>query len=107
MELKDIKEYRDKVRAAQVEAGAKMYLDRIFSNLKVILYEAFPNTIFYMCNEIIIAKYNNKNNYFYYDVEIHKVLKFEFGINEYKINELLADVVKKHLKINSETFLII
>ena len=34
MELKDIKEYRDKVRAAQYEAGAKMFLDRIFSNLE-------------------------------------------------------------------------
>ena len=104
MELKDIKEYRDKVRAAQFEAGAKMFLDRIFSKLEVILSDEYPDFIFYKFNNEIIAEYNKKINYFYYDYDkIHKVLSSEFEFRKQKINELILDKVEEHLKYGCET----
>ena len=104
MNLQDIKEYRDKVRAAQFEAGAKMFLDRIFSNLEEKLYKKYPNSIFYKFNTEILAEYNKKANYFYYHYEkIYQVLTSEFGINEVKINELIVGKVEEHLKFRGVT----
>ena len=95
-----IKEYRDKIRAAQFEAGAKMFMDKIFSNLEEKLSDKYPDSIFYMFNDEVIAQYNKKYNYFYYHYyKIYKVLKLEFGLNNVKINELIEDKVEEHLKI--------
>lgn len=97
MELQDIKEYRDKVRAAQYEAGAKMFLDRIFSNLKVI---STNGRYYFEFNDEIIADYDKITKYFYYHYDkIYQVLKLEFGFNDIKINELLVNKVNEHLKI--------
>ena len=104
MELKDIKEYRDKVKAAQFEAGAKMFLDRIFSNLEVKLDDKYTDSIFYEFNNEVVFEYDKKTNYFYYDYDkIYKVLLSEFGLNYIKINELIVDKVEEHLKFRGVT----
>ena len=99
MELKNIKEYRDKVRASQYEAGAKMFLDRIFSNLEVKLSNEYPDFIFYKFNNKLIVWYEKKSKYFYYNYDkIYKVLELEFGFKEQKIKELIICKVEEHLK---------
>ena len=104
MKLNDIKEYRDKVRAAQFEAGAKMFLNKIFSNLEVKLSDNYPDSIFYKFNNEVIAEYHKKYNYFYYHYyKIYQVLSSEFVINDVKINELIVYKVEEHLKISGVT----
>ena len=97
--LQDIKEYRDKVRAAQFEAGAKMFLDRFFSNLEVKLSDNYSNIIFYKFNNEIIAYYNKERKYFHYHYyKIYEVLKLEFKLNEYIIYDLIGRKVEEHMK---------
>ena len=97
--LKDIKEYRDKVRSAQFEAGAKMFMDRIFSNLEEKLFDKHPNLIFYKFDNEIIAEYDKINKYFFYDYcKIYRVLQKELGFNDIKIKELIVSKVEEHLK---------
>ena len=100
MNLQDIKEYRDKVRAAQFEAGAKMFLDKRLSNLETKLSDNYYNFIFYIFNNVTIYAYDKINNYFYYDYDkIYQVLTLEFGFDEHKIKELMVDKVEEHLEI--------
>ena len=104
MNLKDIKEYRNKVKAAQFEAGAKMFLDRIFSNFEVKLEDCFPDTIFYESNNKLIAEYHKKNKNFYYNYNrIYRILIEEFKLTDFKINELIVGKVEEHLKFNEIT----
>ena len=94
MNLQDIKENRDKVRAAQFEAGAKMFLDKIFSKLS----DDYPNSIFYSLNNEIVAEYNDINFYYSYK-DIFIILSSEFRLNEVKIKELVTCKAGEHLKL--------
>ena len=102
IELQEIKEYRDKIRSAQFEAGAKMFLDRIFSNLEEIKIKDFPHLTFYIFNNEIIVEHDIKHKDFYYHYDkIHQVLEIEFRLKEQKINELMVSKISEHLKINN------
>lgn len=99
MELKDLKEYRDKVKKAQYEAGAKMFIDKLFHNFEINLCNYF---IFYKFNNNIIAYYDKEKNYFFYDYsKIYQVLESEFGLNFPTINSYITLKVEEHLKIKN------
>lgn len=99
MTLQDIKEYRNRVKAAQYKAGAKMYMDKIFSNLEEKLSDKHPNLIFYKFDNEIIAECDKRNKYFCYHYnKIYKALK-EFELNDFQINELITSKVEEYLKL--------
>ena len=99
MELQDIKEYREKVKAAQFEAGAKMFLEKLISNLEV---SEDKTDVYYTINNEIIVEYSKKENSIYYDYyKIHEVLEKVFNLDEIKIKSLVLNIMKIHLKIMS------
>ena len=99
--MNDIRSYKYNIKKAQYEAGAKMFIDRIFSNLEVKLSKKYPAYIFYKLNNEVVAIYNKENYYFYYHyIKIYNVLELEFGFYEDKIDDLIFDKVKEYLKFD-------
>ena len=100
--LKKIKKERKKVKISQNLTAANMFLDKIFSNLKVKKSKKFFNYTFYYYNNELIAQYHrNFNHFFYHYAKIYLVLHLEFKLNDIEIYELMSNKIKKHLKFNN------
>lgn len=97
--LHKIRNHRYEIRKSQNLSAAKMFLEKIFSNLEFRKSKKYSNYKFYLYNGEIIANITISGSFYYHDLKIYQVLAKEFKLNDPEIEKLIKLYVKKHLKI--------
>ncbi len=80
------------------------YVIELLNNLTIKTFNKSPDSIFYLCKDIIYIEYDQKDKHLYIDYnKLWTIFKPDYPINSQRIKDLQKIIIKEYLKLNGGT----
>ena len=99
-----VKQFKEQLNFSSKKEEVEQFFLECLNGCSILIKKEFPDSIFYVKNDVIWMEYDSKKKYFHLrNDRIWVIFEIKFGLDDMLIKSFTQSMVEKYLKLSGVT----